>query len=132
LTHEQEELTMTVTGPTFIALQVRNIERAAEFYETRLGLKRTPVAPPGAVVFDTTPASFAVREPLPGVDLDAARPNPGIGVALWLHADDAQVLHDRLAADGVPITVAPFDSPFGRTFTFTDPDGYAITIHDQA
>ncbi len=123
---------MTVTGPTFIALQVRDLERAAEFYETRLGLKRTPVPPSGAVVFDTQPASFAVREPLPGVDLDAARPNPGIGVALWLHADDAQALHDRLAADGVPITVAPFDSPFGRTFTFADPDGYAITIHDQA
>ena len=123
---------MAVTGPTFIALQVRNIERAAEFYETRLGLKRTPAAPPGAVVFDTKPASFAVREPLSGVDLDEARPNPGIGVALWLHADDAQALHDSLAADGVPITVAPFDSPFGRTFTFTGPDGYAITIHDQA
>ena len=111
---------------------MRDLERAAEFYETRLGLNRTPIAPPGAVVFDTQPASFAVREPLPGVDLDAARPNPGIGVALWLHADDAQALHDRLAADGVPITVAPFDSPFGRTFTFADPDGYAITIHDQA
>ncbi len=93
---------MTVTGPTFIALQVRDVERAAEFYETRLGLKRTPVAPPGAVVFDTTPAAFAVREPLPGVDLDAARPNPGIGVALWLHADDAQGLHDRLAAGRGP------------------------------
>jgi len=95
-------------------------------------------------VFDTTPASFAVREPLPGVDLRAARPNPGVGVALWLHADDAQALHDRLSADdaqalhdrlsadGVPITVAPFDSPFGRIFTFTNPDGYSITIHDQA
>lgn len=122
---------MTVTGPTFIALQVRDLERAAEFYESRLGLTRTPASPPGAVVFDTTPASFAVREPLPGVDLDAARPHPGIGVALWLHADDAQALHDQLAED-VPITVAPFDGPFGRTFTFTDPDGYAVTIHDQA
>ncbi len=30
------------------------------------------------------------------------------------------------------ITVAPFDSPFGRTITFTDPDGYAITIQNQA
>lgn len=123
---------MTVTGPTFIALQVRDLKRAAAFYETHLGLTRAPVAPPGAVVFDTTPASFAVRVPLPGVDLDAVRPYPGVGVALWLHADDAQALHDRLAADGVPITVAPFDSPFGRTFTFTDLDGYAITIHDQA
>jgi len=122
---------MTVTGPTFIALQVRDLDRAANFYQTRLGLKPTPTSPPGAVAFDTKPASFAVREPLPGVDLDAARPNPGIGVALWLHAQDAQALHDSLAADGVPITVAPFDSPFGRTFTFSDPDGYAITIHDQ-
>jgi predicted enzyme related to lactoylglutathione lyase len=122
---------MTVTGPTFIALQVRDLDRAANFYQTRLGLKPTPTSPPGAVVFDTKPASFAVREPLPGVDLDAARPNPGIGVALWLHAQDAQALHDSLAADGVRITVAPFDSPFGRTFTFSDPDGYAITIHDQ-
>ena len=122
---------MTVTGPTFIALQVRDLDRAANFYQTRLALKPTPTSPPGAVVFDTKPASFAVREPLPGVDLDAARPNPGIGVALWLHAQDAQALHDSLAADGVRITVAPFDSPFGRTFTFSDPDGYAITIHDQ-
>lgn len=122
---------MTVTGPTFIALQVRNLNVAAEFYETRLGLKRTPVTPPGAVVFDTKPASFAVREPLPGVDLDAARPHPGVGVALWLHADDAQALHDSLTGHGVPITVAPFDGPFGRTFTFSDPDGYAVTIHDQ-
>jgi len=123
---------MTVTGPTFIALQVRDVERAARFYETRLELKRTAISPPGAVVFDTTPASFAVREPSPGVDLETARPNPGIGVALWLHADDAQGLHDRLAAGGVPITVAPFDSPVRADLHLLRPDGYAITIHDQA
>ena len=123
---------MTVTGPTFIALQVRDLERAASFYETHLGLRRTPPGPPGAVVFDTAPASFAVREPLPGVDLDAAHPRPGVGVALWLHADDAQAQHDALVAAGVPIVGEPFDGPFGRTFTFTDPDGYAITVHDQA
>lgn len=123
---------MTVTGPDFLALQVRNLERAAQFYETHLGLRRLPASPPGAIVFDTTPIPFAVRAPLPGVDLDAATPRPGLGVALWLHAEDAQVLHDQLAAAGVAVPVAPFDGPFGRTFTFTDPDGYAVTIHDQA
>jgi len=123
---------MTVTGPDFLALQVRDLDRSAAFYQTHPGLRRLPASPPGAIVFDTTPASFAVREPSPGVDLDAASPRPGLGVALWLHADDAQTVHDRLAAAGVPIPVAPFDGPFGRTFTFTDPDGYAITIHDQA
>ena len=123
---------MTVTGPDFLALQVRDLDRAAEFYETHLGLRRLPANPPGAVVFDTTPISFAVREPLPGTDLDAAYPHPGSGVALWLHSDDAQALHDRMVGAGTPIVTAPFDGPFGRTFVFADPDGYAITIHDKA
>lgn len=123
---------MAVTGPDFIALQVRNLDRAAEFYETRLGLRRTPVAPPGAVVFATAPIPFAVREPLPGVDLDQATPRPGVGVALWLHCDAAQELHNSLATSGTTILRAPEPGPFGLAFTFLDPDGYAITIHDQA
>ena len=123
---------MAVTGPDFLALQVRDLDRAAAFYQQHLGLRPVPASPPGAVVFATTPIPFAVRHPLPGVDLDAASPHPGLGVALWLHAEDAQALHDRLAAAGVPVPVAPFDGPFGRTFTFTDPDGYAVTVHDRA
>jgi predicted enzyme related to lactoylglutathione lyase len=117
---------MTVTGPDFISLQVSDLERAAGFYEHQLGLRRVP-GPPHAVVFDTSPIAFAVREPLPGVDLS----HPGAGVALWLHATDAQALHDSLAEAGVPIVTAPIDGPFGRTFTFADPDGYAVTIHDK-
>ncbi|MGX6608076.1 VOC family protein [Micromonosporaceae bacterium Da 78-11] len=121
---------MTVTGPDFIALQVRDLAAAAAFYEDRLGLRRAPASPPGAVVFATSPVAFAVRDPLPGVDLGAID-RPGLGVVLWLHATDAQALHDSLAAAGVPIVTPPFDTPFGRTFTFTDPDGYAVTIHDK-
>lgn len=122
---------MTVTGPDFIALQVRDVEAAARFYEERLGLRRAPMGPPGAVVFATEPIAFAVRTPLPGTDLDDVRPRPGAGVALWLAADDAQALHDDLVTAGVPVLAAPSDSPFGRTFTFADPDGYAITVHDR-
>ncbi len=121
---------MAVTGPDFIALQVRDVEKAAAFYETRLGLVRAPASPPGAVVFATHPIAFAVREPLPGVDLDGGG-RPGLGVALWLHADDAQELHDALEEDGVRIVRPPFQSPFGTTFVLLDPDGYAITIHDR-
>jgi predicted enzyme related to lactoylglutathione lyase len=121
---------MSVAGPDFVALQVRNLEQAANFYESRLGLHRADVSPPGAVVFDTTPIPFAVREPLPGVDLDAPSAQPGLGVALWLRADNAQALHDALEAADVRILMAPFDSPFGRTFTFSDLDGYAVTVHD--
>lgn len=88
-----------------------------------------PVAAQGPVVFDTTPIAFAVRECVPGFDL-ATVPQPGAGVALWLRSSDAQQLHDALVAAGTPITAPPVDSPFGRTFSFADPDGYVVTIHD--
>jgi predicted enzyme related to lactoylglutathione lyase len=35
-------------------------------------------------------------------------------------------------ADGHTIVSAPIDGPFGRTFTFADPDGYQVTLHDRA
>src|SRR5690606_40719149 len=48
-----ERVPMTVTGPDFLALQVRDLEASAAFYETHLGLTRAPASPPGAVVFQT-------------------------------------------------------------------------------
>lgn len=120
---------MTVTGPDFVGLQVRDVEAAAAFYEEHVGLRRAPAAPPGAVVFATEPIPFAVRPPLPGVDLDAAE-WPGIGVALWFNTTDAQLLHDRLAAAGVGIVKPPEDGPFGLHFAFRDPEGYVITVHE--
>lgn len=118
--------TPTVVGPSFVALQVRDLESAAAFYESTLGLMRASHSPPGAVVFDTTPIAFAVREPLPGTDLDSGQ--PGLGVALWLAVHNAADLHARLASAEVPIVAEPFDGPFGLTFVFRDPDGYAVTV----
>ena len=43
--------------------------------------------------------------------------NPGLSV---------QEVADR------DVVVDPFDGPFGRTFTFTDPNGYQVTLHDRA
>jgi predicted enzyme related to lactoylglutathione lyase len=117
-----------VTGPDFLALQVDDLEQAAAFYEQKLGLERAPVSPPGAVVFATRPIPFAVREPLPGTDLESGQ--TGLGVALWLRCDDAQAIHDALSTADVPIVAEPVDGPFGRTFSFRDPDGYVITVHD--
>ncbi|MCX4584995.1 VOC family protein [Streptomyces sp. NBC_01481] len=122
-------MTVTADGPDFIALQVRDVEAAATFYEELLGLRRAPLSPPGAVVFATEPVPFAVREPLPGVDLGSVE-RPGLGVALWFPTTDAQALHDKLHAAGIPIAKAPEDGPFGRMFTFVGPEGYAITTHE--
>lgn len=118
-----------VTGPDFIALQVRDLARSRAFYTQQLGLRPAAASPPGAVVFDTAPIPFAVREP--AVDLDAS-PRLGWGVALWLAADDAQAIYDRLAKSGTQITQPPSQGPFGLQFSFTDPDGYPVTVHQPA
>ena len=122
---------MSATGPDFISLQVRDLDASKAFYEKYLGLVRSPAGPPHAVVFQTTPIAFALRDLVAGTDL-AAVPQPGIGAAIWLHATEVQEIHDALVADGHPIVSAPIDGPFGRTFTFADPDGYQITLHDRA
>jgi predicted enzyme related to lactoylglutathione lyase len=120
-----------VTGPDFISLQASDLDASQAFYEQYLGLVRSPAGPPHAVVFQTTPIAFALRDVVPGTDL-AAGPRPGLGAAIWLHATDVEAVHDALLADGHPIVSAPVDGPFGRTFTFADPDGYHVTLHDRA
>jgi catechol 2,3-dioxygenase-like lactoylglutathione lyase family enzyme len=91
---------MTTSGPGFISLQVRDVPRSAAFYEKYLGLTRQ-AGPPHAVVFGTTPAAFAVRTPVDGVDLDSVS-QLGLGVGIWLHAPEAQIIHDTLTASPSP------------------------------
>lgn len=122
---------MPATGPDFISLQARDLDASQAFYEHYLGLVRSPAGPPHAVVFDTKPIAFALRDIVPGTDLSSGA-RRGAGTAIWLHATDVQAIHDALLADNHTIVSAPVDGPFGRTFTFADPDGYQITLHDRA
>ena len=115
-------------GPSFLALQVRDLEASRAFYVERIGLKPLPRNPPGAIVFSTRPVPFAIRTPL--VDLNATS-KLGWGVSLWVAATDADVVHERLVEAGVTIVLAPADGPFGRFFAFRDLDGYTITVHTE-
>jgi hypothetical protein len=87
--------------------------------------------PPARRCLRDKPIAFALRDVVPGTDL-ASVAQPGIGAAIWLHATDVQATHDALVADGHTIVSAPIDGSFGRTFTFADPDGYQVTLHDRA
>ncbi len=118
----------SVTGIDFVGLQVRDVERSAAFYEEKLGLARSERSRPGAVVFETEPIPFAVREPM--VDLDSVE-RLGWGVGLWMACDAADGLAESLRADGVRILQEPTDGPFGRMFVFVDPDGYSVTMHES-
>ncbi len=114
-------------GPDFITLLVRDLETSRHFYAEVIGFKLSPEVRPNAVAFSTQPISFAVRKS--PVDLDAG-PELGRGILLWFRAEDAAALHERLKNSGVTITQGLANGPFGKTFTFRDPDGYLITVHD--
>lgn len=113
-------------GPSFIALQVRDLAASANFYKEVFGFQAEDQSPPGAVVFKTKPIALALREPL--------RPLPatgplGIGLALWIACDDADALHDLIVKRGGTVLNSLANGPFGRFFIASDPDGYALTFH---
>ncbi|MCU0493686.1 MAG: VOC family protein [Chloroflexaceae bacterium] len=116
-------------GPSFFALQVRDLEASRRFYTEQLGCTVSPAfSNADAYVFEGASIPFAIRKPL--VDLDASS-KLGWGVSLWFSCDNADALCASLASHGTPIITPPFDSPFGRTFIFADPDGYMHTAHQQ-
>ncbi|MBE0669934.1 MAG: VOC family protein [Anaerolineales bacterium] len=121
-------MTNYVKGPDFIVLQVRDMEESRRFYTEIIGLAVAPSSPPEAIVFMITPVPFAIRKPF--VDLDAVT-QLGHGVAIWFRVEDSATLHLHMKNCNVPIVRELTDSPFGQTFTFRDPDGYLITVHDR-
>lgn len=121
----------TTTGPDFVSFQVRDLAASARFYDETVGLKRIPVPNAHAAAFSDGNVTFAVRNPLPGVDLDAAG-QLGAGVGLWFHNEDTAGLHARLVEQGVQIEQEPAEGAFGLQFSFRDPDGYVVTIHSRA
>ncbi len=117
----------SLQGPDFITLHVRDLEASRRFYAEVIGFPLSPEIRPNAVAFSTKPISFAIRKAQ--VDLDAVS-QLGHGVILWFKADDAAAFHKLLTERSVTIVQSLTDSPFGKTFTFRDPDGYFITVHD--
>ena len=59
-----------------------------------------------------------------------SRSSAGIGLQGDHHA--AQQATSVAVAVAVAVVAEPIDGPFGRTFTFADPDGYHVTLHDRA
>lgn len=119
-----------LSGPAFVGLVVRDVDNSAEFYQKTLGFRRDPEVFPRGVGFLTNTIPFALLPPPPGVDLDKL-PRPILIPAIWFKTANSQVTHDALVAAGVTILRPLSEGRFGRTFTFLDPDGYAITIYDR-
>src|ERR1700712_2003518 len=103
---------MPATGPDFISLQARDLDASRAFYEQYLGLVRSPAGPPHAVVFETKPIAFALRDVVPRADL-ASVAQPGIGAAIWLRATDARPFTMLPAPTVTPSSPHPLTAPSG-------------------
>ncbi len=115
-----------ISGPDFITLLVSNLEASYKFYKEKLGLPESPEKQPNAYAFATTPCAMAIRQSPDRIKID----NPGQGIIVWLRTSDATALHSDLKKQGVPIVEDLRKSPFGMTFSFGDPDGYIMAVHD--
>jgi predicted enzyme related to lactoylglutathione lyase len=120
-------MSFKIIGPSFLPIQVTNIERSKTFYTEILGFEIDPKGPPHAYVFKTEPIAFAIREP--NMDLSAST-KLGWGITPWFSVNNVQELYDRLVSKEVKILTELQPGPFGNFFTFQDPDGYALTAHE--
>ena len=115
-----------ISGPDFITLLVSDLEASYKFYKEKIGLTESPEKQPNAYAFATKPCAMAVRQSSDRIKID----NPGQGIIVWLRTSDATALHSDLKKQGVPIVDDLRKSPFGMTFSFRDPDGYIMAVHD--
>jgi len=115
-----------ISGPDFITVLVSDLEASYNFYKEKIGLKESPEKQPNAHAFTTKPCGLAIRQSPDRSKID----NPGHGITVWLHTSDATALHNDLKKRGVPIAGDLRKSPFGMTFSFKDPDGYILAVHD--
>ncbi len=112
-----------ITGPSFIAFIVEDLEASRAFWADAIGLRSALTSPPGAYVFETRSVPFAIRKPREGEITGAS------SVAVWFACEgDLDAYAARLTARNLP--VSPIEhGPFGRCFTVTDPDGRPVTVH---
>lgn len=115
-----------ISGVDFITLLVSDLEASYEFYQGKLGLTESSEKRPNAHAFSMKPSGFAIRQAPDRRRLD----NPGQGIIVWLRTPDATALHNDLKQRGIPIVEELRQSPFGMTFSFQDPDGYVLAVHD--
>ena len=107
-------------------LQVRDLERSAALYDST-GAEALGRKPPHAVVFDTKPIAFAVRDVVAGPTWTRSRSRARewrCGCAPTQDIHDASPPLERRSSQRRRW-------PFGRTFTFADPDGYQVTLDDR-
>ena len=113
---------MTVHKISAITLAVRDMARAVEFYESKVGLEMLYGG--GSTSF----TSFKVGDGYLNLTLVLEGEWSGWGRVIF-YVDDVDAMHQRLIEAGLEPSTAPADAPWGeRYFHIFDPDFHELSF----
>lgn len=113
----------------FVSIPVRDLGRAAEFYEGTLGLTRSPGSGERWIEYDLENVTIALVSPAAmGPEfLESFQPN---SVPIAFRVDDVAAMRELLVEAGVRMYGdSVIDSGVCHLAGFYDPDGNALLLH---
>jgi catechol 2,3-dioxygenase-like lactoylglutathione lyase family enzyme len=113
---------LELSGPLNPWLDVRSLERAKEFYGTKLGLPLWHEEPAEALHFGAGGAVLSLH-----VAADGDLPPRGSRLVFTVAADVDGVC-EELRGRGISFEKPLADRPFGRSAMFRDPDGHELWV----
>ena len=119
--------TPLVTGVDFVPFSTQDLDKAMDFYGTKLGLRRSVHVPErNYAEFETGNVTLSI------VDGEAM----GIGhnvnrTAMALHVDDVAAARAALEGRGVQFQGEILDTGVCHMAFFADPDGNALMLHHR-
>jgi extradiol dioxygenase family protein len=111
----------------FVAVPVRDRERAAKFYGDTLGLEKNPNSTDTWIEFETGNVTLAIVVP-EEIGVEYA-PLP-FGT-LAIRVADVEATRKRLEEAGVEFGMESFDSGVCKGAPFRDPDGNGLLLHHR-
>ena len=117
-----------VTGVDFVSVPTQDLERAAEFYGTTLGLHRSVYKPErNFAEFETGTVTLSVVDP-ERMGIGQFRPNAN---HFALQVRDVAQARKALEERGVTFMGDVFDTGVCHMAFFADPDGNALMLHHR-
>jgi predicted enzyme related to lactoylglutathione lyase len=119
--------TQLVTGVDFVPFSTQDLDKAMDFYGTKLGLKRSVHIPERQYAefeTDNVTLSIVVGEAI-GIGHNVNR------TALGLHVDDVAAARAALEGRGVQFEGETLDTGVCHMAFFADPDGNALMLHHR-
>jgi catechol 2,3-dioxygenase-like lactoylglutathione lyase family enzyme len=122
------EIPTVVTGVDFVSVPTQDLERAVDFYGTKLGLRRSMHKPQhGFAEFETGTVTLTVMDPVK-MGVGEFKPNAN---HLALQVDDVAAARSTLEQRGVAFMGDTFDTGVCHMAFFSDPDGNMLMLHHR-